>query len=60
MGHSRALNSDAYGNWTDGLVIDDAFEAGIKARAQKGGSTTLPQPSIPSQYMHTDSVVMRR
>ena len=32
MGHSPAVHSDVYGSWTDDRVIDDAFEAGIKAR----------------------------
>jgi hypothetical protein len=36
MGHSPAVHSDVYGSSTDNRVIDDAFEAGIKARAQKG------------------------
>jgi len=32
MGHSPAVHSDVYGSWTDDRVIDDAFEAGIRAR----------------------------
>jgi hypothetical protein len=36
MGHSPAVHSDAYGSSADDRVIDDAFEAGTKARVQEG------------------------
>jgi hypothetical protein len=36
MGHSPAVHSEVYGSWTDDRVIDDAFEASIKARVQRG------------------------